>query len=290
MLSVQQIDQFVTRGYVTVEGALPREFCKQVTDQAWRRLNYDPHDPSTWAKPLVHLPRSTTWPVSQIAPRAWEAITQLVGGEDRIRDDHRIWDDSLIVNLKHGSEQPWQPPSRTSPGWHKDGDWFKPFLDSPEITILCLVLWSDIKPQSGGTFFVPGCVGPVARYFARHPEGLRCGDFGDALQHCNEFAEAIGNAGDVILCHGYMVHASSANPSGRARFLTNPCHGLREPHNFNRANPADYSPVERAILQGLGVDHLDFKITTPRERIIPQREIDQAKMLEEERQRLAAAR
>lgn len=288
MLTPQEIDRFVTDGYVTVKGALSRDFCKAVTDRAWKRLNYDPNDPATWAQPHVHLPRSTTWRVADVAPRAWEAITQLVGGEERVRDDHRIWDDSLIVNLRRDADKPWTPPSRTTPGWHKDGDWFKPFLDSPEITILCLVLWSDVLPKSGGTFFVPGCVGPVARYLLKHPEGTRCGDFGDALQFCDRFAEATGEAGDVILCHGYMIHASSPNPSGRPRFLTNPCHGLKEPYNFNRANPGDYSPVERAILQGLGVDKLDFQITTPRERIVPQREIIQAKMLEEERKRLAA--
>jgi len=289
MLTAVQIDQFIDKGYVTVEQAVPREFCKQVTDRAWLRLNYDATNPATWEKPLVHLPRSTTWRVAEVAPRAWEAITQLVGGEDRINDGQKIWDDSLIVNLRHGADQPWQGPSRTSPGWHKDGDWFKPFLDSPEITILALVIWSDLEPRSGGTFFVPGCVGPVARYLAKHPEGTRCGDYGDALDHCTEFAEMTGRAGDVILAHGFMIHAASNNPSGRPRFLTNPCHGLKQPHHLNRANPADYSPVERAILNGLGVDRFDFKITTPRERIIPQREIDQAKMLEEERARLQSA-
>lgn len=290
MLTQQQIERFITDGYVTVEGALERDFCKSVTDRAWQRLDYDPADPSTWKQPHIHLPRSTTWPVSEIAPRAWEAICQLAGGAENVRDEQRIWDDSLIVNLRRGGDEPWQPPSRTSPGWHKDGDWFKPFLDSPEIAILCLVMWSDILPQSGGTFFVPGCVGPVARYLVKHPEGTRCGDYGDALQSCDRFAEATGRAGDVILCHGFMIHASSSNPSGRPRFLTNPAHGLKQSHNFNRANVDDYNPLELAILRGLGVERLDFQITTPRERIIPQREIDQARMLEEERKRLAGTR
>lgn len=286
MLSDGKIEQFITQGFVRVDGALSRDFCERITSRAWQRLNYDPADATTWEKPLIHLPRSTTWRVADIAPRAWEAICQLAGGELNIRDENHIWDDSLIVNFHRGADEPWQPPSRTSPGWHKDGDWFKPYLDSPEISILCLVIWSDILPRSGGTYFVPGCVGPVARYLAKHPEGTHCGDYGDALQSCDQFVEATGKAGDVILCHGFMVHASSQNPSGRARFLTNPCHGLKQPHQFNRPNPADHNPIERAILRGLGVDRLDFKITGQRQRIIPQREIDQARMLEEERRRL----
>lgn len=290
MLRETDIQQFITQGYVRVDGALPRAFCHDVTARAWQRLNYDPADPATWDKPHVHLPRATTWPVADIAPRAWEAICQLAGGEHNIRDDHRIWDDSLIVNLARGADEPWQPPARTSAGWHKDGDWFKPYLDSPEISILCLVLWSDLPSRAGGTYFVPGCVGPVARYLAQHPEGTRCGDYGDALNACDHFLEATGSAGDVILCHGFMIHAASQNPSGRARFLTNPCHGLKHPHQLSRPNPADHNPIERAILTGLGVDKLDFQITGSRERIIPQRELDQARMLEEERSRLGNAR
>lgn len=74
MLSDQQIKQFVTCGHVTVEQAIPREFCKQVTDQAWRRLGYDPADPSTWAKPLIHQHPITArgaggCPRAPIAPR-----------------------------------------------------------------------------------------------------------------------------------------------------------------------------------------------------------------------------
>jgi hypothetical protein len=58
--------------------------------------------------------------------------------------------------------------------------------------------------------------------------------------------------------------------------------------NFNRTNPADFSLVEQAILNGLGVERLDFRPTAPRERLVPGSTAKKQQMLEEEKARLAA--
>ena len=58
--------------------------------------------------------------------------------------------------------------------------------------------------------------------------------------------------------------------------------------NFNRADSAEFSPVESAVLQGLGLDRLDYRITGERRRLTPEREKRQQKMLEEQRKRLEA--
>jgi hypothetical protein len=63
---------------------------------------------------------------------------------------------------------------------------------------------------------------------------------------------------------------------------------LKEPFNFNRDDPAEYSLVERKTLRALGVEKLDFKPTTERRTIVPARVLIQQKMLEEERSRLEA--
>jgi hypothetical protein len=92
------------------------------------------------------------------------------------------------------------------------------------------------------------------------------GGFGDSISECHDFRETTGKAGDVVLMHPYMLHASSQNHSGIARFITNPPVALREPMNFNRENPADYSPVERCVLHALGVEKLDYHIEGERRR------------------------
>ncbi|MEE3264897.1 MAG: hypothetical protein VX290_18785 [Candidatus Latescibacterota bacterium] len=116
------------------------------------------------------------------APRAFETICDLSGGEERIAGDLH-WGDGFIINFNIGADQDWQEPSAEAPGWHKDGDWFRHFLDSPEQGLLSIVLWSDIAPRSGRTFIAPDSLGPIARYLEQFPEGLRPVDarFGEQI-------------------------------------------------------------------------------------------------------------
>jgi hypothetical protein len=79
----------------------------------------------------------------------------------------------------------------------------------------------------------------------------------------------------------------SQNHSGIPRIITNPPLSLAGPMNFNRANPDDFSPLERAVLRGLGVDRYDFQPTSPRRFIVAQRAVEAQKQLEEQKKRLA---
>ena len=179
---------------------------------------------------------------------------------------------AFIINFGLGADAPWQPPSPDVGGWHKDGDFFRHFLDSPEQGLLTIVVWSDIYPKSGGTFVACDSVQHVAqRLYMNIQKGLLPGGFGQLIDKCEDFVEITGEAGDVVLLHPFILHAASQNPSGRARFITNPPVGLREPMNFNRENPDDFSPVELGVLHGLGKDRVDFKPAAPRERLVPER-------------------
>ncbi|HZP83548.1 MAG TPA: phytanoyl-CoA dioxygenase family protein [Chthonomonadaceae bacterium] len=293
VLTEAQREQFLTRGHVVLHDCFPREVAQEMTAQAFVRLGYDPDDPATWEKSRIHMPTANRYPLQEFAPKAWQAACELLGGAERLKQPVNIGD-GFIINFRDGQDKPWQPPSAQSPGWHKDGDWFLHFLDSPEQGLLTLILWSDIEPQGGGTFVACDSVGPVARFLAAHPEGVAYAegytrfDFVPMLAECHDFIECTGRAGDIVLLHPFMLHASSQNLSGTPRFLTNPCFSLQEPMNFNRANPDDFSLVEQAALRGLGVERLDFQPAVSRERIVPERERIQARMLEEEKARLAA--
>ena len=59
--------------------------------------------------------------------------------------------------------------------------------------------------------------------------------------------------------------------------------------SFHREDAADYSLVERAVLEALDVDDLDWAPTAERERVHPKREQIQRKMLEEQKARLGVA-
>jgi hypothetical protein len=291
-LSPADIGHFIDHGYLIVRDAFPREVARERTDRAFQRLGYDRNDPATWTKPRVHMALGDRENFESYAPKAFAAAADLAGGADRIKRPATICPDGFIVNFSEGADRPWEPPSALSPGWHVDGNWFHHFLDSPEQGLLMIFIYSDIGPRGGGTFGALDSIGVIARFLAAHPEGVEPNGFGfgERAAECRNFFEWTGNAGDVVLIHPFMLHAVSQNHSGVPRFITNPALSLAEPMNFNRPNREDFSPVELAVLRGLGVDRYDFRPTAPRRHIVSQQEKDQQKLLEEERLALARAR
>jgi hypothetical protein len=287
VLTEEQVEHFLTRGHVVLHDCFSRATAKAWTDEAFVRLGYDPNDPSTWQQTYIHMPSHKRADVKEFAPKVWGAVCDLLGGEDRVAKPY-TFSDAFIVNLGKDADRPWEPPSPRAKGWHKDGDFFRHFLDSPEQGLLTIVVWTDIQPRGGGTFIACDSVPVVARFLAEHPEGVLPGrgggfDFQALIAQCRDFVEVVEPAGTVVLIHPYVLHAASQNHLGIPRIITNPPVQLRAPMNFNRPDPADFSPVELAVLRGLGVERLDFRPTAPRERVVPEQ-----KMLEEEKARLAA--
>ena len=115
-----------------------------------------------------------------------------------------------------------------------------------------------------GTFIAPDSIGVVARYLQDHPEGVEPDYFGKLIGQCREFVEVTGPAGTFVLLHPFMLHASSSNHSGKARFMTNPPLVLRDHMNLNRKDPREFSLLERTTLHALGIERLDFQPTVPR--------------------------
>jgi hypothetical protein len=289
VLTDDQVESFIEHGHVTLRGCFTRKDARPLLDEAWIRLGYDPDDPSSWEQRRIHMPSLRHLEVRDFAPKVWGAACELLGGAERIEQPY-TWGDGFIVNLGLGADRFWEPPSASSPGWHKDGDFFRHFLDSPEQGLLTIVLWSDIEPRGGGTFVAADSVGPVARLLAERREGILPDDFDyDALiAQCTSFVETTGRLGDVVLMHPYVLHAASQNHRGTARFITNPPITLREPMRFDRADPAEHSPVERAVLRALGVERLHYRPAAARQSVVPERVLRQQRMSEEEQARLAA--
>jgi hypothetical protein len=287
VLDADQREHFLQKGFVRVPGCFTREAAAELTASVWTRLGYDPDDQSTWLEPSVHMPTHRHLDVEEFAPRAWQAACELVGGADRIRRPF-AWGDGFIVNLYEGADRPWQDASSAAPGFHKDGDFFRHFLDSPEQGLLTLVLWSDVEHQGGATFAATDSVGPIARYLAAHPEGVLPSFFPSSglIDECSEFAEATGEIGDVYLLHPFILHAKAQNLLRKPRLITNPPVHLAEPMRFDREDPSEHSLVEQAVLRGLGVDRYHFEPSGPRETIVPPRVREQALLKERELARL----
>jgi hypothetical protein len=301
VLTEEQAEHFVQRGFVVIRGCFSREAAAEYTSTIWTRLGYDADDPATWTEPSIHMPSHRSIDIRTFAPKAWGAVCDLLGGADRIQPYE--WNDAFIVNLWEGADKPWIPASGAARGWHKDGDFFRHFLDSPEQGLLTLVLWSDVVHQGGATFVAADSVGPVARFLAEHPEGVYPPQnawtgaepqpaffhYADFIAQSQDFVEATGEVGDVYLLHPFIMHAKAQNVLRVPRYITNPPVHLKEPMLFDRADPAEYSLVERAVLRGLGVDRYEFRAAGPREHVVPDRVRMQETMKQAELDRLAAA-
>lgn len=285
-LSESDIEHFLQYGFIRVPGCIDRDFCAQQVRRGWERSGYNPNDRATWVTDRLHLGSKVHWPVSEVSPKALAVIGQLCGGHERITTPQ--WSDAFIINFKIGIDEPWADPSPNTKGWHKDGDFFRHFLDSPEQGLLTIVIWQDVASRGGATFIAPDSIGPVARYLQARPEGVDPNGFGRIIDDCHHFGEAEGKAGDVYFLHPFMLHASSPNHSGIARFITNPPVHYREPMRFDRPR-AEQSPVEQAIMRHLGVERLDYRITGKRELLDPRLVHEQGrKEAEEARRKLLA--
>ena len=263
MLTPEQREQFLTEGHIVIRGAFPRAEAIAWVREECAHIGYDLDDPSTWEKEYIRIETKRRVTLDEYAPAAWEASCDLMGGRDRVAYQSGIG--LFAMNLRQGADKPYRPASAEVGGWHKDGWQFRHFLDSHEQGLLGIPLMTDVLPEGGGTFIAADSVAVVARFLAAHPEGVLPDDFPnqELVSQCHDFREITGEAGDFFLLHPYLLHAVSQNRLRRPRAICNVLYALKEPMQLNRPD-GDYSPVEAAILRGLGVDHYDFQPTQPR--------------------------
>jgi len=289
-LTEEQKQHWMDHGFVKIENCFSREFADRWTSSIWTRLGADPNDKSTWPTEKLNMPGHTVLPVKEHAPKAYAAMCELVGGEDRVADWCKAWKDGWIPNLGKPEFKPTDPLDfRTLDGWHCDGDWFSHYLDSPEQALLVIPLFSDIKQKGGGTAICTDGIGLVAKRLYDLPQGAtpylaergtpeipksdpaRRQLWNSWVQDpdlCREesFHEATGQVGDVYFLHPFMLHSASRNLLREVRIITNPPVALKEPFNYNRPD-GNYSLVEAKTLKDLGRPEglPEWKITGPRE-------------------------
>ncbi|KAJ7474434.1 hypothetical protein B0H11DRAFT_1810831, partial [Mycena galericulata] len=308
-LTPEQKAHFLTHGFVHLRQCFSPEAAAVFSLNLWTRLGMSPTDKSTWNAERVNMPSHTSVLISEFAPKAWSAICELVGGEDRISDETKVWKDSFIVNL--GKEGQSAVEFRELDGWHVDGDFFLHFLDSPEQALLVIPIFSDIAPGSGGTAICTDGIGVVARHLYDNPNVVtpwmhvrgtpEPGDGPDrraffrsivqnrVLSSDASFHEMTGAVGDVYLLHPLMLHSASKNATRALRVITNPPVTLKTPFQFNAAPDREFSLVEQKTLRELGFPAglNGWKIQGEREMIVPRRVKIQEEMKARERERLA---
>ncbi|MFV8749457.1 hypothetical protein ACNOYE_02770 [Nannocystaceae bacterium ST9] len=273
-LRPDEVEQFLTEGYLVVRGAFdPRISAAWIAD-ANRRIrdeperwvkNYDPSDPAgdlshydperpeTWTWPRINLEGERSLAIEEFSPRGWAAICELLGGPERIKT--RTWTNYLIANFNADAELDVPGPAPDWQSWHIDDPNPVTRLDRIANGLVGIAIHSRLLPRSGGTWLALDSVGHVARMLADHPEGVDfCSGRGVGVtRRCKRFFEVTGEVGDLLLMHPLMMHSCAPNPSGRIRWMGNPMVYLEQPLQPLRPH-GELSPVELAIRRAIEPD------------------------------------
>ncbi|SNQ48468.1 conserved hypothetical protein [Frankia canadensis] len=256
-LTDEEIEAFVDLGFVRVPEAFPRALADECRSILWRMTGLDPDDPSSWTQPVIRIDGSGEPPfgLAANAPRLRSAYDQLVGA-GRWRPRSGIG--TFPIRFPH-------PDDPGDAGWHMDGGylpdgetWFWLNILSRDRALLMLFLFSDVGPDDAPTRVKAGSHLDVVPFLA--PAGERGRNM---LKLCQEMdaagkldspdrpqALATGQAGDVYLCHPFLIHAAQRHRGSVPRFLAQPPLDPAGLLDLDRADGA-YSPVERAVRRGL---------------------------------------
>src|ERR1041384_5698954 len=204
----------------------------------------------TWTKPVVRVncPEAPAFAAAGTSSALAAVYDALLGPDQWIR------------RAGVGGTVPIRFPSDEDPGdagWHIDGSydvngtwWVN--VHSRRGGLLALSLFTNVGDNDAPTELIVGSHLDVPRVLA--PYGERGVEFNGRDLPATTFERprtfAPGTAGDVYVCHPFIVHRATWPHRGtRPRMIAQPEIGHREP--FALLERADVCPVERAIFRGL---------------------------------------
>ena len=251
VLTADDLDRFVERGFCTLRGAFTAAQAATATAVVWRRIEEKSAiraaDPATWP-PAYDIEETVAAPevLACFSDRLAAGIEQLLGpGRWCGRRGWGFWP----VSFAYGADEPGPWPTWS---WHVDGNWFLHTVDCPRQGLLVIGLFTDVAPGGGGTVVAGGSHRRAARVLAAHPGGLRHTDLFDLVlaEPIGDFCELTGAAGDVVLAHPFLFHSRGLKRHGGPRVISNVEAPLLAPMQLARAD-GDYSVLERSIRDAL---------------------------------------
>jgi hypothetical protein len=174
-LASDQIDQFITRGFVRLRAAYPRSVADDCVRLMWRQIGARADSPETWTQPIIRHPAWNEEPFDRAVntPRLHTAFDELVG-PGRWRPRHHP---GLFVIRFPCTNDPGDT------GWHIDGsfdvggEWWVN-LHSRGRALLMLFLFTNIGPDDaptrilvGSHLDVPPVLASIGDGFARERHG-----------------------------------------------------------------------------------------------------------------------
>jgi hypothetical protein len=222
VLSHEQLAAYDRDGVVLLEGAFSREVAERCCAHLWAQIAQRPDDPSTWDQPSVRLMDhgDPAFFEGQQSPRWLEAIAQVYGADAQ---PHPLISGTSVIRFPVDAEP-------TDAGWHIDASyvgpdgWFWVNHRSRDRAGLLLVLLTDTGPDDAPTRIRLGSHRTLQEVLVPFGEEGVSGmevPLPDELENL-PLALATGRAGDVYLCHPFLVHAAQAHRGTTPRVLAQP--------------------------------------------------------------------
>ena len=252
------LDAFVRDGYVAVRGAVDADTaaaCRELIWAAMERRGVRRDAPGTWPPLVAGMDDLAGEPfaAAYLAPALTAAYDELIGP-----GRWQPWADmgeSVVVRFAAEGK-------RANAGYHIEGSYPPPDGDPSRYWVnirsrarglLALFLFTDVGRDDAPTRLLCGSHLAVPQFLAPYGEA---GTDSDAevwwpSTLCLTAAHATGKAGDVFLCHPFIVHTATwphrgAGPRMIAQAAVN------APDGFV-LDGSDPSPVARAIVAGLAL-------------------------------------
>jgi hypothetical protein len=219
------IDVFVRDGFVKVEQAVPAPTVEACTRLLWQQIDAEPDDRSTWKQPVYWVGGMAQEPFVEAAnsPVLLDAFDALAGpGRWQPRDSIGVFP----LRFPHAQEP-------DDAGWHVEGS-YTPLGETQYFTnvhsrgraLLMLFLFTDVDEQNAPTRIRVGSHHDVPVVLSRYGDAGASGpvlspEVAAASAH-RPIAFATGRAGDVYLCHPFLVHAAQPHHGTRPRFMAQP--------------------------------------------------------------------
>jgi hypothetical protein len=257
------LDAFVRDGYVPIRGAVDADTaaaCRELIWAAMERRGVRRDDPRSWHPLMAGMDDLTGEPLlsAYTAPALTAAYDELIGPgrwEPAVRSV-RSRDLGKTVVVRFPAED-----ERANAGYHIEGSYDAPDgsgsrwvnIRSRNRGLLALILFTDVGGNDAPTRLLCGSHLAVPQFLAPYGAAGTDSDaeFWRPSTLCMTAAHATGKAGDVFLCHPFMVHSATWPHRGTgARMIAQPA--VSAPDGF-ALDGSDPSPVARAIVKGLGM-------------------------------------
>lgn len=244
------VEAFVRDGHTVVRSAFDADTaagCRELIWAGLREQGIREDDPASWpAHRHLDAPVGEPFATAASSPALAAACDQLIGAG---RWTRRIQPDKA-VSVRFPSLE------RGSAGYHIEASFDTPTgchvnVRSRGRGLLALFLFGDVGPEDGPTRLVSGSHLYVPEFLEEFGEDgtVPDGTYWRESVLCRPVVHATGRAGDVFLCHPFIVHTATWPHTGTVpRMIAQPAVQVVDGFALDGSDP---SPVARAIVTGL---------------------------------------